>query len=410
MLRKYRFIVPLLCLGLLVGCSKNNPVAPNIQPEQGKLMFALDAADNIASGTVTITKGTITHVLPITITNHTGSVAFEGIQVGTWSITVQLFDAEGLEIYSGSGEAVVIKNQITTVTIQVEHNTGKLVIIVDLPNGGGTCEFIAKWGSEGDGDGQFVNPVGIAVDQLGNVYTLDVYHDRVQKFDDSGNYITQWGSEGDGDGQFVNSTGIAADNMGNIYVIDQYHDRVQKFDANGVYITQWGSEGHGDGQFYVPAGIATDNTGHVYVLDSGRVQKFDSNGTYITKWIAYGTGIAADSSGYVYILDRPQDKVRKYNADGLFITEWGSTGDGPGQLENSVGIATDNAGHVYTLDVYHDRVQKFQDDGMYIALCGSEGDGDGQFVNPSGIAADHLGHVYVIDKYKDNVQKIKIRN
>lgn len=134
-MKKVLIVLTLLAVSAIVitNCSKNSPVAPNIQPEQGKLMFALDAADNIASGTVTISKGSLTHALPIRIANHTGSVSFEGIQVGTWSITVQLFDAEGVEIYSGIGEAVVTKNQTTTVTIQVDHNTGNLVIIVEVP-------------------------------------------------------------------------------------------------------------------------------------------------------------------------------------------------------------------------------------------------------------------------------------
>lgn len=118
--------------GLSAGCAKANPVAPSQTPEQGKLLFALDAAsDNIATGKVTITKGNITQVLPITITGHTGSVAFSAVQVGHWSIQVQLFDADGVEIYSGDGTAVVAKNATTTATIRVNHNTGNLTIIVN---------------------------------------------------------------------------------------------------------------------------------------------------------------------------------------------------------------------------------------------------------------------------------------
>ncbi|NTV51391.1 MAG: LamG domain-containing protein [Candidatus Firestonebacteria bacterium] len=120
--------------GVSAGCAKSNPVAPSQTPEQGKLLFALDAAsDNIGSGKVTITKGNITQVLPITITGHTGSVAFNGVQVGHWNIQVQLFDADGVEIYSGTGDALVSKNTTTTATIRVQHNTGTLSIRVELP-------------------------------------------------------------------------------------------------------------------------------------------------------------------------------------------------------------------------------------------------------------------------------------
>jgi hypothetical protein len=150
---------------MAAGCSRNNPVAPAAAPEQGKLMFAMDAADNIASGNVTITKGHITQVLPITITGHTGTVAFNGIQVGHWNIQVQLFDDDGVEIYSGTGDAVVHKDQTTTVTIQVNHNTGNLVIQVKVPG-------LLLWntlGSDSEVQNSQVGPSGQMVQIHGNV-------------------------------------------------------------------------------------------------------------------------------------------------------------------------------------------------------------------------------------------------
>ena len=42
--------------------------------------------------------------------------------------------------------------------------------------------FLGKWGSEGNSDGQFNIPYGIAVDGSGNVYVLDGGNNRVQVF------------------------------------------------------------------------------------------------------------------------------------------------------------------------------------------------------------------------------------
>ncbi len=90
----------------------------------------------------------------------------------------------------------------------------------DLRGGGAGADglgkppaFLAKWGSEGSGDGQFRSPWGIAVDASGNVYVADFGNDRVQKFGPDGAFITKWGSEGTGDGQFAyqNPTGLAVD-------------------------------------------------------------------------------------------------------------------------------------------------------------------------------------------------------
>jgi hypothetical protein len=141
-------IISLYLLGmlLLAGCSRNNPVAPSTAPAQGRIQLALEAADEVASGKVTITKGVLTQILPISITSHTGSVLFESIQVGTWTIIVQLFDKDGVEIYSGSGEAVVSVNTTTCVSIRVNHNTGDLEVVVELPDAvpGPVIAFITR--------------------------------------------------------------------------------------------------------------------------------------------------------------------------------------------------------------------------------------------------------------------------
>ena len=42
--------------------------------------------------------------------------------------------------------------------------------------------FVTKWGSFGLNDGQFDNPIGIAVASDGSVYVADMYNHRIQKF------------------------------------------------------------------------------------------------------------------------------------------------------------------------------------------------------------------------------------
>ena len=77
-------------------------------------------------------------------------------------------------------------------------------------------------------------------------------------------------------GQFTTPTGIAVDLKGNIYVVDYYNNRIQKFDNNGSFISKWGTEGKADGQFSLPTGIDLDSTGNVYVVDYNnlRIQVF----------------------------------------------------------------------------------------------------------------------------------------
>jgi DNA-binding beta-propeller fold protein YncE len=106
----------------------------------------------------------------------------------------------------------------------------------------------------------------------------DSENDRVQVFSAEGEFLAQWGSEGDDDGQFKQPNGIAVDEAGNVYVADSGigNDRVQVFSAEGEFLGKWGSNGDGDGQFKQPNGIAVDGSGKVYVTDSRnrRVQVF----------------------------------------------------------------------------------------------------------------------------------------
>ena len=86
-----------------------------------------------------------------------------------------------------------------------------------------------KWGTYGSGDGQFLWPLGIAVDGAGYIFVADAYGNRVQKFNSIGTFVTKWGSEGSGDGQFKLPDGIAVDGTGNVYVADTNNHRIEKF-------------------------------------------------------------------------------------------------------------------------------------------------------------------------------------
>ncbi len=53
------------------------------------------------------------------------------------------------------------------------------------------------------------------------VFVVDYANIRIQKFDNDGKFIAKWGSEGDGEGQFKIPHGIAVDSSGSsVYVTD----------------------------------------------------------------------------------------------------------------------------------------------------------------------------------------------
>ena len=217
--------------------------------------------------------------------------------------------------------------------------------------------FDSKWGSISGGtppadpadDGKFKSPNGIAINATtGDIYVTDTLNNRIQKFNSNGTFSAKWGSQGAGEGQFKNPMGIAIDATGNVYVVDYNNYRIQKFDSSGAFLGWWGKgtvttgkhllsaetglSGSGDGQFNQPRGITIDTAGNIYVADSNnyRIQKFDSNMNFITKWGSFsGAPPPADP-----------------DADGKFHTP--------------CGIVIDSTGNIYVTEVGNHRIQKFK--------------------------------------------------
>jgi DNA-binding beta-propeller fold protein YncE len=96
---------------------------------------------------------------------------------------------------------------------------------------------ILMWGSKGSGNSEFCHIEHIAIDKYDNVYVTDPQSDpgcsqqpRVLKFDAHGNFITKWGSHGEGDGEFVDPEHLAIDSEGRVYVSDRSNDNIQVFE------------------------------------------------------------------------------------------------------------------------------------------------------------------------------------
>jgi len=297
--------------------------------------------------------------------------------------------------------------------------TAMLMALVLVGTVAASVNFVLKWGSPGSGDGEFAaggGPGGVAVDAAGNVYVVDSFNHRIQKFDSNGNFIAKWGSFGFGDGQFYYPYALAVDASGKVFVADAFNYRIQKFDSNGNFLGKWGSQGSGDGEFNFPASVAVDTSGNVYVADlfNTRIQKFDSNGSFLAKWGSQGVGdgqfnqalgVAADASGNVYVADAVNQNVQKFDSDGNFITRWGSLGSGDGEFAAPSGLAVDASSNVYVVDVNNNRIQKFDSSGNFIATWGSLGAGDGEFDRPYPVAVDAFFNVYVGELLNNRIQK-----
>jgi tripartite motif-containing protein 71 len=126
---------------------------------------------------------------------------------------------------------------------------------------------MTKWGSFGSADGQFSCPVGIAVDDNGNIYVADGFNHRIQEFSPDKSFITQWGNEGPGNGQFYLPDEIAVDNRGSIYVTENVQHRLQKFIYAGINNGEDGGSGdEGSGEGSSGGGCFVTAVAHIFSL------------------------------------------------------------------------------------------------------------------------------------------------
>jgi DNA-binding beta-propeller fold protein YncE len=130
-------------------------------------------------------------------------------------------------------------------------------------------KLLMTLGKKGGGrDGEyFYQPNSVAIAANGDIFVAEGHSDadgtpaRVLKFDKTGKFIKSWGRLGKGTGEFIQPHALAFDSKGRLFVGDRSNNRIQVFDQDGNYIEEWP-------QFSRPSGIAIDSRDNIYVADS----------------------------------------------------------------------------------------------------------------------------------------------
>jgi hypothetical protein len=228
------------------------------------------------------------------------------------------------------------------------------------------AEPIARWGVKGTGPGQFdftrdpattdgLTYGGVSASPLGgpfgNVYVADSGNDRVQEFDHNGVFIRQWGTTGTDDGQFQDPIDVAVGPTGLVYVVDDIRDDIQVFSTEGSFLSKVGSHGSGDGQLDHAGSIFVDAAGTLYAADSGngRVQAWGADGTFLWSLGSAGTeagqfdrptDVGADANGNVYVTDR--HRLQIFGPDHAEISTWTAPGTTDADAIRNLVVAHDD--------------------------------------------------------------------
>ncbi len=343
------------------------------------------------------------------------------------SDTINTISGDGMPGYNGNNIAA-LSSQLSNPTnivsddsgnIYVSDNGNNMIRKVDAASGkilkiAGTGR--GGYGGDGGPAGKALlsGPLGMAINDSGDIVFADEYNERIRKISHSTNTITTIAGNGSagyaGNGGEATSAklfypaDIAIDSKGDIYIADMINDRIREVNTfgimkltagNGYNSNNWGGGFSGDGGSAIiaeldqPQSVAFDNSGNLYIADTWnyRVRKVDmSNGIITTvagngTWGYSGDGgpataaqispptcIRFDPYGNLYIADFYNNAIREVSVWDSSITTVAGTGTqnyggdgGPAisaYLDLPHGICFDIPGNMYIADYGNNRIRE----------------------------------------------------
>jgi tripartite motif-containing protein 71 len=229
---------------------------------------------------------------------------------------------------------------------------------------------------------QLNGPQGDAIDSQNNLWVADTGNNRIEEFNEKGEYVSKFGSEGTGNGQFKGPRGPAIAPNGSIWVADAGNARIEKCSTTGECAS------YGQGHVFEATDLAVAPNGNVWVADprEGRVEEFNEKGEFIRQVGSLGdaTALTVDGQGNVWVSDYAGNRVVELSGEtGGTISQFGKSGTGNGTLNGPVWISADANGDLWVVDDYNSaRVQEFTPSGEYITHFG------GGFYYPSGLTVN----------------------
>jgi sugar lactone lactonase YvrE len=214
----------------------------------------------------------------------------------------------------------------------VAGRNGKGHQVVKFSPGGTVLMTLGKAGVAGDGPDEFNAPSAVLVAPNGNIFVADGHggntNARIVKFSPDGKFIKAWGKKGSAPGEFDTPHTLAMDSRGRLFVGDRQNNRIQIFDQDGNFIDQLF-------QFSRPSGVFIDASDTIYVADSesesaaknhdgwkrgirigkiadGQVTAFIPDPAEKATTTSSAEGVAVDTSGNIFGAEAGSRRLVKY--------------------------------------------------------------------------------------------------
>jgi sugar lactone lactonase YvrE len=282
------------------------------------------------------------------------------------------------------------------------------------------------------GSDQLDEPVGVAMDGVGNLFIADAGNHRVLKVRPDGTITTIAGTgmpgfEGDGGpasfARLNEPWGVAVDKAGSLFIADFENHRIRKVTPDGIIRTVAGNGTRGfsgDGgpatsaQLNGPSGIAADDAGNMFIADSlnDRVRKVTPDGGIHTivssAYVFNPDSVVVDAAGNLFIANPYPQNVLKVSPDGV-ITAAASG------LHFPEGVAVDKFGNLFVADTGNHRVVKVTPEGSMSTLAGSSARGFGgdggpasaaYLDSPFAVAVDGSGNLFIADSGNNRIRMV----
>jgi sugar lactone lactonase YvrE len=191
-----------------------------------------------------------------------------------------------------------------------------------------TGEILLQLGTRtvtGTGPNEFSSPSDVVVGRNGDIFVADGHgegtNERIMKFDRNGEFIMQWGRPGNGPcgaGEFSSTHALAIDSQGRLYIGDRDNNRIQIYDQDGNYLECWY-------QFSRPAGIYIDADDNMFVADSESRDGEDNGLDLAHNGWQRGIRIGSARDGSVsYFIPDPDPQGGSSAAEGVAATMGGA--------------------------------------------------------------------------------------